>query len=723
MNSCMPINSSKYRELQGGYFNAFSGIDLEFSYGDTIFSSFSKSTEGWMGRKVVALPLAAVAIVKVIYHLSMSLFEGLKSTYLQDTDAKMYAFCVGRDLEEFLGHLITLFSDRVGCYLVEESAYQKMCYFLASNKIEGLSSSELQPYLRFLSVKALGRISGPQLQGLDLSTLDSWYFSQIFPREGTGSFSEETKSRFAGLSAVQIQPVLSELSKVGLLELISREQLQGLHLSGSDIQYFSQIFPREGTGSFSEETKSRFAGLSAVQIQPVLSELSKVGLLELISREQLQGLDLSALDSWDFSRIFPREYDKSFSEETRSRFAGLSAAQIQFSLAKLSDVGLLELISREQLQGFDLSTLDSWDFSRIFPIEYDEKSFSEETRSRFAYLTAVQIQPVLSELSKVGLLELISREQFQGLDLSGLGSWYLSEIFPREDDGSFSEETKSRFAGLSTAQIQPILIGLIDNNLLELVSKEQFQGVDLSKFHDWVFKSIFLRGDDGSFPEETKARIASLSAAQIQSSLAKLGDIYGLLHFVSREQLQGLDLSTLDIGCFSRIFPREDDGSFSEETKSRFASLSAAQIQPVLLKLIQEGLFKLVSKEQLQGLDLSRLDHWIFWDIFPREFDESFLEETKARFAILSTAQIQPILSKLIEARLFELVSKEQIQGINWDSISVEDLIRIFSVGYPTEESRELFHQIEPKETREGIIKRIEKSNVYKANSFRSQYS
>ncbi len=390
MNILAGVDCSNYSKLKSCYRNL---EILEFSYGDASISGFSKSTEGWIGRKVTAIPLAAAAIVKAVYHLSMAILEGLKGCCSQDTHAKMYAFCAVRGLEESLGRFLTLFSDNVGCYLVEESAYQKTCYFLASNKIEGFSSSEIQPYLKFLSSEVLAGLSGEQLQGLDLSGLDSLDFERMFTSESDGQFTKETRACFANLLAGQIQPCLQSLKGAGLFEILSGEQLQGLDLSGLDYWDFDHMFPRDSAGQFAEETKARFANLSAAQIQPVLDELIAIFLPKLISKKQLQGLDLSGLGYWDFFRLFPRDSAGRFVEETKTRFAYLSAAQFQYILPSLDQDRvdyLFQLISKEQIQRIEWDNIQIDALFNIFSVSDPKQASknlfysidSEETREK-----------------------------------------------------------------------------------------------------------------------------------------------------------------------------------------------------------------------------------------------------------------------------------------------------------------------------------------------------
>ncbi len=258
--------------------------ELQFHYPNSLLSCYSDS-RGWFGRKLIALPLASIGIIKAIYHLSMVFFKGLyhekRSTCMQ-----MYTYAAVRDLEESFGRIVTLFSDKRGRYLVEESIYQKSCYFLTMGKIEGLSSEELQPFLYDLDESLLRKISGPQLQGLDLSCLSLGDLEKMFPMDDHLDFTEETKERFSYLSSAQVQSILHDLDGDDVLELISGPQLQGLDLSSLSQWDLKSMFPRGVDGEFTKETKTRFSSLSTLQIQPILEELRKAELFELIFHSQ-----------------------------------------------------------------------------------------------------------------------------------------------------------------------------------------------------------------------------------------------------------------------------------------------------------------------------------------------------------------------------------------------------------------------------------------------------
>src|SRR3569832_2034424 len=99
-----------------------------FSYGDVTYSTYVGKYEpkGYELRKIVAIPAALFAgVVKSVYHLAKAFFLACRG---ESIHANANAYRVARDMEEALGWLITLFNDKKGSYLVQESLFQKACY-------------------------------------------------------------------------------------------------------------------------------------------------------------------------------------------------------------------------------------------------------------------------------------------------------------------------------------------------------------------------------------------------------------------------------------------------------------------------------------------------------------------------------------------------------------------------------------------------------------------
>ena len=102
-------------------------MPLQFScqnFSQAYWSEFKEtySEEGWIMRKVIALPEAMhSAFIKTIYHSALAIF------FLLEKDSPKINSSV-RDFEEFLGWFITIGNDRLGQYFVYRSAMYKQYY-------------------------------------------------------------------------------------------------------------------------------------------------------------------------------------------------------------------------------------------------------------------------------------------------------------------------------------------------------------------------------------------------------------------------------------------------------------------------------------------------------------------------------------------------------------------------------------------------------------------
>ncbi|ADI37599.1 putative uncharacterized protein [Waddlia chondrophila 2032/99] len=167
--------------------------NLQFNYGNVGFREFNDtyaSVEGWLGRKVIALPVFfCLGVVKTINHFATIILQGivygtlagairvgaikielnnqkvapslLTSLFLSVVFErfKKESFYLVRDLQEAFGWLATIFSDRYGQYHVQESQFHKSCYGCESAD----DSSE--------NYSVLG-LKAQDLKGLDSETLE-----------------------------------------------------------------------------------------------------------------------------------------------------------------------------------------------------------------------------------------------------------------------------------------------------------------------------------------------------------------------------------------------------------------------------------------------------------------------------------------------------------------------------------------------------------------------
>ena len=91
-------------------------------------------SEGWLCRKVVALPMALWSgVVLVIYDLAKLVIVGIYKLISQTGGGKYLwaqTFHIIRDLEKAFGHILLIFNDYYGSALVQEAEFQKRVYEL-----------------------------------------------------------------------------------------------------------------------------------------------------------------------------------------------------------------------------------------------------------------------------------------------------------------------------------------------------------------------------------------------------------------------------------------------------------------------------------------------------------------------------------------------------------------------------------------------------------------
>lgn len=102
---------------------------FQFSYGKHSFRNFSSQPIfNQIGRKVTATPLAVISgVVKTTAHTALAILSFLPLIAGNPKPLVKYTIYIVYDLIETLGHVTTLFYDRLGLYLTEWTAFEKYC--------------------------------------------------------------------------------------------------------------------------------------------------------------------------------------------------------------------------------------------------------------------------------------------------------------------------------------------------------------------------------------------------------------------------------------------------------------------------------------------------------------------------------------------------------------------------------------------------------------------
>lgn len=97
-------------------------IDVSFE-----FYSLQYSSEGWLGRKVEALPGFLIAVViKTTYHIAMAIIVGVPKLFERDSKRFEAELCnAARDIEEAFGYFVVIFNDERGSFYLERSQFFK----------------------------------------------------------------------------------------------------------------------------------------------------------------------------------------------------------------------------------------------------------------------------------------------------------------------------------------------------------------------------------------------------------------------------------------------------------------------------------------------------------------------------------------------------------------------------------------------------------------------
>lgn len=102
---------------------------LRLHYGGVTSALYFRNyrSDGWLGRKVIALPAALLTgVLLTVYHLAKALLFDLPQFKLDPFKADLFKF--HSDLRQGFGWLLTLVNDAWGSYLVNQSRFQKECY-------------------------------------------------------------------------------------------------------------------------------------------------------------------------------------------------------------------------------------------------------------------------------------------------------------------------------------------------------------------------------------------------------------------------------------------------------------------------------------------------------------------------------------------------------------------------------------------------------------------
>jgi len=153
---------------------------------------------------------------------------------------------------------------------------------------------------------------------------NDFYVSKVYLNDGSGVFIEDSRSSLTGVSDSSI--ALGDIDNDGDLDLI----LTGSYYEGS-YHYVSEVYLNDGSGVFIKDSRSSLTGVGWSSI--ALGDIDNDGDLDLI---------LTGWMGSQVSKVYTNNGSGVFSEDTRSSLTGVSDSSI--ALGDIDNDGDLDLI-------------------------------------------------------------------------------------------------------------------------------------------------------------------------------------------------------------------------------------------------------------------------------------------------------------------------------------------------------------------------------------------
>lgn len=518
------FNKNESLKNDEGIFKYVKEKGLRFKYGDVSFQKFNTnySAKGWIGRKVIALPMAIWAgIFKAIYHLAKMIFIGYPKIFFKG-EVEYLAVqgpYLRRDFQEAYGRLASLFNDRYGQFHIQESQFQKTCY-------ECFTTSSSQS----------------SANGNSQSNTKTYHF-----KNGVWIDQEAKKTTLSNYKEMTIEERKKLLQKFNLNQISSKLPHSNISLD----DFLDRVDPEILNALTLEDL-----------IVPFRHSKMKVALL---SKEKLNGLTLGNLNediNRDHISFLKLVLNKLFKQEDRQQkslddhpdfkkiplkdFRKLSARDICKHKDHIPDAAFY-FFANAQIQNLKLSEmLTSQNTALFFGLNKAEK------RARLALFNEQDIVDAIHKKLLAGdILKLLEDEHVKKLKLSQLNKDQADIIFCWKKD---SNQDENRFKAYNAEDVQnAIEAGTIYTEYqLKLLSEEQFKGIQFSKLSKKTIENIFPWTKDN---RAHRLKFAHIDSAEIQASLNKnlLNDYQ--VKLISIEQMKGFDFSAMSQKTINMIFP------------------------------------------------------------------------------------------------------------------------------------------------------------------------
>ncbi len=442
---------------------------LQFHYGTVTYAQFSlqATSEGWIQRKIVALPFAAIELAKTIYFLA----QGILTTLFHGWDASRPCFFhATRAFQGCGGALLVIFHNTWGLFNIQESIFQRDCYNLHSDSVSFLDfalQGNQQEIIQLLTVSDMKNCDANRL------TIVQGHLTSTDPEINTAEYPDAGNIPLTKLHLLQADYIAEHIAEFPspVCQLFTDEQIQQIELSNLSAPQINVLF-------------SRLSTFKAFSVDDIAEALTK-GLLDnipldFLTQEHLVTATLDNLSAVTLKKIFE-------CEEPLVKFNYFDEDSVQRALlsGKLSDAQLCDLVSDEQLEGLDISRLSFATTKQLFT---NSERFPSR-RFNFANLSSDEVASLLRSgyLNNTPLNSLTRWQLLQAPLNEILYSETLKKIFE-------CPEHFDKFTVFQKDHVQDALYyrkTLQNAEVLDLISDEQLKGLEISRLDKTTIELIF----------------------------------------------------------------------------------------------------------------------------------------------------------------------------------------------------------------------------------------
>lgn len=418
-----------------GFSNKLTDEPLRFSYG-TSYSSFASKYEPrkytviqFARAKAANILVGTLGVVCTIIGLVASIFLACKSLFKSNMELKFTFFHLARIFEATLGNLVSLFHNKLGSYLIEDAGFHVTAYHYFSER-----SPITNPHLLYSKDEK-------EAQETTLFQL-----SQRSPEE-----LQQDIERFR----LKVSDQFADKLKKARPEILQQVLVQD----------FGHPWYTKGTETWLLSTDEEFRGLTLKDFKDNCPR--NVSLVKL----RVEALNVAP----------PAKLPENYEDVPAIHFQFIPSGMLNFAFAVSG--ATRDLITETQIRELNIPTTNADTLFTILIIDKNER------HERFALLSSEQVLDLIkSQISRSWYLELITKEQVEGLDLAKLNQFDLAGLFPLEEKQekpglkAIREDNPEsiRILKLLTVNQLEKVLPYISESLFAQLTDQQLQNVDLS---------------------------------------------------------------------------------------------------------------------------------------------------------------------------------------------------------------------------------------------------